>query len=480
MTQTRKRLMIVGLDCLEPSLAFSRWADAMPFLSKLRAAGAFARMRSITPPITVPAWQCLATGCDPGVLGVYGFRNRQDYSYGGLKYADSRSVKEKRLWDYLSRVGKKNIILGVPLTHPAQPLSGVLAAGFPLPGKDAEYTYPASLKQEIQAICDYIPDVEEYRSDRKGEILTELITMMERRFDVAERLLQSRDWDLFMMVEMGTDRIMHLLLAAADASHLKHRPNDPLGPAVRNYYTLCDRLLQRLVEPYLNDPGVNLLVVSDHGAQPLDGGLRINEWLIDHGWLVLKSRPTEAKSLASWIDAEQVDWSKTRAWSDGGYYARIMLNVAGREPQGRIPAADYETVRTRLADDLQSIHGPAGEAWNNFVYRPQDVYREANGTPPDLLAMFNDLRHRALGTITPRADRANGAAAWYSDENDAGSDDANHSWEGCLVAAGEGVRSQGETPTVSLLDVAPTVLDYFGLPSPGKLHGRHLPLWDAA
>lgn len=480
MTTGRKRLMVVGLDCLEPSLAFSRWADAMPFLSHLRARGTFARMKSITPPITVPAWQCLATGCDPGQLGVYGFRNRKDYSYDGLAYADSRSVKEKRLWDHLSRAGKKNIILGVPLTYPAQPLSGVMASGFPLPGTDADYTYPASLKQEIAAICDYIPDVEEYRSDRKAAVLQQLIEMAARRFEVATRLLESRDWDFFMMVEMGTDRIMHLLLAAADETHLRHRERDPLGPAVKQYYTLCDSLLQRLVEPYLDDPQTNLLVVSDHGAQPFDGGVRINEWLIDNGWLTLKSRPTDAKSLASWITADQVDWSRTRAWSDGGYYARIMLNVAGREPQGCIAANDYETTRTQLVDELNAMRGPQGETWENLVVRPQEAYREAQGTPPDLLAMFDGLRRRALGTILPAHARENAPAVWYSDENDGGADDANHAWHGCFTAAGAGVKSLGETPTLSLLDMAPTVLDYFGLPTTKKMFGNRLPIWDAA
>ena len=39
---------------------------------------------AIIPPITVPAWMCMCTSQDPGSLGVYGFRNRTNYTYAGL------------------------------------------------------------------------------------------------------------------------------------------------------------------------------------------------------------------------------------------------------------------------------------------------------------------------------------------------------------------------------------------------------------
>ena len=45
-------------------------------------------LRSVDPPITVPAWSCMVSGRDPGELGIYGFRNRRDHSYDGLGIAD--------------------------------------------------------------------------------------------------------------------------------------------------------------------------------------------------------------------------------------------------------------------------------------------------------------------------------------------------------------------------------------------------------
>ncbi|MBP9891666.1 MAG: alkaline phosphatase family protein, partial [Planctomycetes bacterium] len=103
-----KKLIVVGLDCLEPSYAFEQWADSMPNLTRMRETGLFARMRSSVPPITIPAWQCMVTSKDPGVLGFYGFRNRKDYSYDSFVFADGKAIREPRVWDHLSKLGKKN------------------------------------------------------------------------------------------------------------------------------------------------------------------------------------------------------------------------------------------------------------------------------------------------------------------------------------------------------------------------------------
>src|SRR5581483_164433 len=100
------KVAVIGLDCAEPSLVFERWQDELPNLRSLVDAGIWGRLRSIDPPITVPAWSCMMSSHDPGDLGIYGFRNRKDYSYSGLAFADSRSLKVDRVWDILGRAGK--------------------------------------------------------------------------------------------------------------------------------------------------------------------------------------------------------------------------------------------------------------------------------------------------------------------------------------------------------------------------------------
>ena len=82
------KVMIIGLDCAEPSLVLERWRDELPALSGLMERGRHGSLTSVVPPITVPAWSCMMASRTPGDLGVYGFRNRVDHSYDNLVVAD--------------------------------------------------------------------------------------------------------------------------------------------------------------------------------------------------------------------------------------------------------------------------------------------------------------------------------------------------------------------------------------------------------
>jgi len=462
-----KRLIVVGLDCLEPSFAFEQWADVMPNLTRMRKSGVFARMRSSVPPITIPAWQCMVTSKDPGVLGFYGFRNRKDYSYDSFVFADGKAIREPRVWDVLSRVGKKNIILGVPQTFPPRPLSGVMVSGFPIPSLDENYTYPATLKEEIKTVCDYIHDVEDFRTDNKQEILDKLIEMARRRFKLAAHLLATKPWDFFMMVEMGTDRIVHLLWRYTDPNHRYYEKGHPLNNCMKDYYALCDKLMGDLIAPYEKDPETAVMVVSDHGARGMDGGLHLNEWLIDKGYLVLTERPKEQVGLSKLIKAGKVDWSKTKVWAEGGYYARIMLNIKGREPQGTLTPDEAPAFTKKLFEELKAIPNDKGEPMATRVYNPHEEYKKVNNIPPDFIVIFDDLKWRALGSIRPQQ-----GLPLHVFENDTGPDDSNHNWHGCYAASGGGIKPQGDIGPITLYDFAPTVLRYFGIDVPGDMQGK--------
>src|SRR6202034_3093150 len=105
---------------------------------------------------------------------------------------------------------------------------------------------------------------------------------------------------------------------------------------IADYYEHVDRKVGELLEVVPRDAYV--LVVSDHGAQCMEGGIAINEWLIQQGYLV----PREPVQTPSRLEAVKIDWSRTIAWGSGGYYGRLFLNVKGRESQGAVAPADYE------------------------------------------------------------------------------------------------------------------------------------------
>ena len=83
LKRRKPRVAIIGLDCAEPFLVFDRFANHLPNITALRQRGLYGKLESVIPAITVPAWSCMTSGKDPGTLGIYGFRNRSDYTYKG-------------------------------------------------------------------------------------------------------------------------------------------------------------------------------------------------------------------------------------------------------------------------------------------------------------------------------------------------------------------------------------------------------------
>ena len=362
------RALVIGLDCAAPQLVFDRWLDELPTIRSLTERGAHGVLRSCDPPITVPAWSVMTSSRSPGALGFYGFRNRKDYSYDALAFATSRSVRVPRVWDLLSARGRGVVVLGVPQTYPVTPVNGAMVSCFLTPDTKHRYTHPPELAREIEELVgEYLLDVRDFRTNDKQRLLDDVEEMTARRFVVAEHLLTSRQWDLFFMVEMGTDRIHHGFWRFSDPEHRLHEPGNPFEGAMLDYYRRLDAKLARLLRHVDDDTAV--LVVSDHGAKRIDGGICVNEWLRREGYLVLKDEPADPVALRP----DLVDWSRTTAWGEGGYYCRLFLNVAGREPQGTVAPTDYECVREELKEKLEQLGDEAGRPIGTVAHRPEDL-----------------------------------------------------------------------------------------------------------
>src|SRR6187431_805117 len=91
------RVLVIGLDCASPDLIFNEFRQDLPVLSSLMRHGTWGILRSSIPCITVPAWASMLSSRDPGVLGVYGFRNRKDRSYAHMVTADGSAIKHRRV-----------------------------------------------------------------------------------------------------------------------------------------------------------------------------------------------------------------------------------------------------------------------------------------------------------------------------------------------------------------------------------------------
>jgi predicted AlkP superfamily phosphohydrolase/phosphomutase len=261
-----------------------------------------------------------------------------------------------------------------------------------------------------------------------------------------------------------TDRVQHMFwrhLANDHASDALRTANDAAS-VIEKLYKKMDELIGRTMEKMSKDS--LLLVVSDHGFKAFEWGVNLNSWLHQQGYLALK----EGAASGDWF--QDVDWSRTRAYSLG--LNGIYLNMKGRESQGTVEAgAEAPRLRTELCEKLQGLVDPATS--RVAILRAFDAMKAYTGpyrgNAPDVIVGFGEGYRAswdsAQGKVTPAVFEVN-SKAWSGD----------HCIDPGLVPgvlfSNWKITGNGHAIT----DIAPTLLDLFGLKIPLHMDGKAWPM----
>jgi predicted AlkP superfamily phosphohydrolase/phosphomutase len=246
------------------------------------------------------------------------------------------------------------------------------------------------------------------------------------------------------------------------------RPRDGRADRYRDViadtYARCDRMLGRLFEAVPPDRPENLVVVlSDHGFKTFRRGMNVNAWLLREGYLVLKDGRTAS---GEWW--EGVDWDRTRAYGLG--LAGIWLNVRGRERQGCVEPADQQALASEIAGKLSGLCDDAGPVAVNRAWTaaelPAGPYTERS---PDIVVGYAEGYRASWAGVRGIADGV------VFDDND-------KAWSGdhCIdPSAVPGVLLANRPlasgrDRASIADLAPTLLETFGVARPGWMDGSSL------
>ncbi len=406
---------VFGVDSL-PLRLIQSLPEVFPFLTGLHNQGALREIRSCDPPITIPAWSVITTGRDPGELGVYGFRNRRSQQVMDYGLASSSQIRYPRIWDRLGP-GRRSFVMGVPQTFPIKPINGTILAGILTPGLKSDWVLPtAEAKSILEASGgNYSFDVTEYRTQNLKALSKELETMLEQKSKIIDAYL-TQDFDFFMSVVMGSDRINHAFWKFVFQDHPLYENHPEFEEFFYRFYKNLDALLKTWYERAL-ELGFCPYIISDHGAKTLKGMFALNDWLIREGYLVLKSSRSQGA-----IEATDVDWSQTRVWAQGGYCGKLYFNRKGREEQGVVE--NPEQVLEDLKKDLASLQSELGLSFS--LVSPRDIYRRCSGFPPDAMLYVSNLDYRCAETLQ------NGTLVLL--ENDTGPDGVNHDFMGIIAS----------------------------------------------
>ncbi len=321
----RSRLIFLGLDGVGLDLAAGlARRGVMPRLGRLLEAGAAWATASPLPEVSPVCWTTMFSGADPGDHGVFGFGEHIPGSYQ-VRPVDAGAVRVPRLWDRLGLLGRRSVVLNVPLTYPAAPLEGLMVSGFVAP-ELSRAVHPPGLLARLKA-HGYRPeaDLDQGRDDPAAFIADQARALAARLALFGELL--DEPWDLYAAVFTDTDRVNHFLWPAlSDDAH-------PLAGAAREVYARIDGFIGLVLErfaPELESGGLKLLIAADHSFGPIRSEVYLNPWLIEMGYLKTEGPP----------GAERILPETTALALDPG---RIYLHRAGRFPRGR-PLGDAQAL----------------------------------------------------------------------------------------------------------------------------------------
>lgn len=263
----------------------------------------------------------------------------------------------------------------------------------------------------------------------------------------------------------GTDRIQHMFYRYSDPGHPALRGKDETShrDVIDETYEKYDEMLGRVFEEVdITDPQNLLIVMSDHGFESFRRGVNVNAWLHDNGYLALR----DDQDVGPWFRG--VDWHNTKAFGVG--LGGIFLNIKGREEHGIVEPDDAEALAREIAEKLEGlVDTDTGDVAIQKMYVAHDIYEGPYLDEAPSLIVGYSAGYRASW------DGARGVCAGVTFDDNEKPWSGDHCIDPTLVP---GVlmsnRKLHTDETTAIIDVAPTVLDLFGIPTPRYMDGKSL------
>jgi predicted AlkP superfamily phosphohydrolase/phosphomutase len=243
------------------------------------------------------------------------------------------------------------------------------------------------------------------------------------------------------------------------------------GDSIERVYRRADQFVGEVAQRL--DPDTAFLIVSDHGFHSWRKAVNLNTWLVDQGYMTLRGQQPGEKKLDDLFGGgefwENVDWTRTRAYAMG--LGQIYFNLRGRESGGIVsPGTEAAQLAGELSERLLTLKDPDdGASIVSAVYKRDDIYAGeylANASELQVgmaegyrVSWQTTLGGAPQGVVYPNMKKWSGDHGGYDYVTTAG-----------VLISNRRVLRQG----ASIMDIAPTVLKYFGVQIPGDIDGQPL------
>ncbi len=275
--KSKKVLYLIGIDSAPVSIVAKLTKKyKMHGFEKVMTQGVLTDLESTLPPITAAAWPSIYTGLTPGQHGVMNFFYLdKDYNRQLTFYDTDRNPP---FWDTLGDSNIHSLIITPAMvTEPSKNRNVDMITGFPLKPK-----FSSTFMEETAKKFGFEGEPEIEQDLKDGKITLEqasasYVESIRKRSKVAEHLIKDSNYDLVFVCFTEADRIQHYSLSLDNWESL-----------VSPLYKEIDRFIEWIMgHAEKNGEEFAIMLVSDHGAQPIKKKILLNSWLIQNGYASL-------------------------------------------------------------------------------------------------------------------------------------------------------------------------------------------------
>lgn len=423
----RKKLLLISLDALsERDLSY---VQELPNFSRIMREGAWCSQEvSVYPSLTFPCHASIATGCNPGTHGIVNnylflpFEKLHKWNF----YASN--LKRKAIWDYASEAGLKVLSMSWPVSA----------------GADMAYSMPemSPAKPKVWNMANFLRQLDVFRKyGTPGFAIRALLSKRELpkawflgkqpQLDQAmmqcfEEAIRKEDFDIALLHIYGLDDAKHCVGTS--------------GPDVRKYLRAYDRFIGRLIKYSEERTGENVTLVftGDHGQK-------------DVTYAVFGNMILEKLGLADYVDGTLKDYQVYMDSCDGMAY---LYKRDGVSEEVCLQAVEY----FRKVPGVKKVMLP-----EEFVSLGCDKHAAAVLEAEDGYSFESGYELRALDEENRTIiSEYKGLHGYYPDAE---------GYRTMFFSFGQDVAA-GRIEKMSIIDILPTMLEWFGIEPDADMDGR--------
>jgi len=389
------------------------------------------------------------------------------------------------------------------MTYPARKVDGFMITGMLTP-PGSTFTYPPDFSTRLGP--DYVIDLDFIRAKdgfrhhglpSKKKMLAQIRKMTHSRAKASLQLMQTEEWDFFMVVFTGTDRLLHFFWD--NLVNLVDESADGIQRELLNYLEELDHFIGKLIAQ-AGSQAISILI-SDHGFGPAPTHrFYANVWLEKLGLLnrrgargfldleyirvqigrqkrlkailrkiLPQATQDAAMTVAKATSGEIVDWSSSSAYYVPIYFhvCGVEINLVGERREGIVlPGEEYNAIRSHIISQAVLLRDPrTGEPIVRLAGRREDFYHgRCVADFPDVILVL-DPKYVGVGSL---------AGTSLFEPHPHPNRPGEHRQDGVFVAAGPPIMPQRDLPSLDLIDLPPTIFYALDLPVPSLFEGRVL------